>query len=468
MLIFQESIPASVGPVRSARYYYIAWAAEWRRRVRPRRRLAAGPPDAARPRATASSSTTPTSSAGATSFHRVDGPLRAAQPVHDRQEPARDRASASGRRTSPIKPAWTFAPDAPLAQRPQRRPDPGRVPVQHDHATTTTARRTRTCARSPARSKQIDAADRQAGRAEERRRHAHDVRAAQRRHPTSTASRPTSSAAGTAWIATNGTTIKGTWKKASLTKPTRFFDAGGKPVTLTVGQTFVQVMHDGHEGHDHGTARPAPPPRRPGLERRGSAPSRASSPLRHGASARGDLGVDRAGLARRRRPRSGSRLGALAGGGGEPAVDPVVGPGRRERRRRGGPGRAARRGCPAGPTISGSAPTADATTGVPQAIASMAGSPAASETTGRTTARAPRTSAASRSSGEARRVGERVADALAGGRAGERRAVVRRRADEQDPRRPRHRRRRAPTGPAGRGERRERPRAASPRSWRAS
>jgi hypothetical protein len=30
MLIFQENIPATVGPVRSARYYYIAWAAEWR------------------------------------------------------------------------------------------------------------------------------------------------------------------------------------------------------------------------------------------------------------------------------------------------------------------------------------------------------------------------------------------------------------------------------------------------------
>jgi hypothetical protein len=50
---------------------------------------------------------------------------------------------------------------------------------------------------------------------------------------------------GTAWIATNGTTIKGTWRKASMTGPTRFFDADGKPVTLTVGQTFIQVMPRG-------------------------------------------------------------------------------------------------------------------------------------------------------------------------------------------------------------------------------
>src|SRR3989442_533073 len=30
MLVLQERTPKSVGPVRSARYYYIAWAAEWR------------------------------------------------------------------------------------------------------------------------------------------------------------------------------------------------------------------------------------------------------------------------------------------------------------------------------------------------------------------------------------------------------------------------------------------------------
>src|SRR4029079_10691819 len=30
MLVFQENIPGEVGPVRSSRYYYIAWAAEWR------------------------------------------------------------------------------------------------------------------------------------------------------------------------------------------------------------------------------------------------------------------------------------------------------------------------------------------------------------------------------------------------------------------------------------------------------
>ena len=47
---------------------------------------------------------------------------------------------------------------------------------------------------------------------------------------------------GKAWISTNGRTIQGTWTKASLTAPTQFFDAAGEAVTLTVGQTFIQVM----------------------------------------------------------------------------------------------------------------------------------------------------------------------------------------------------------------------------------
>src|SRR5207247_8136483 len=47
---------------------------------------------------------------------------------------------------------------------------------------------------------------------------------------------------GPAWISTNGITVKGKWKKTSLTSATRFYDAAGKPVVLTVGQTFVQVM----------------------------------------------------------------------------------------------------------------------------------------------------------------------------------------------------------------------------------
>jgi hypothetical protein len=47
---------------------------------------------------------------------------------------------------------------------------------------------------------------------------------------------------GPAWIATNGTTIKGTWRKKTTSGPTLFYDSKGHQVTLTVGQTFVNVM----------------------------------------------------------------------------------------------------------------------------------------------------------------------------------------------------------------------------------
>ena len=47
---------------------------------------------------------------------------------------------------------------------------------------------------------------------------------------------------GRAWISTNGRTIEGTWKKSGTTKPTRFYDRAGNPVTLTAGQTFIQVV----------------------------------------------------------------------------------------------------------------------------------------------------------------------------------------------------------------------------------
>ena len=50
---------------------------------------------------------------------------------------------------------------------------------------------------------------------------------------------------GTAYISTNGRTVQGTWKKTGTTEPTRFFDKAGAPVTLTVGQTFLQVVRTG-------------------------------------------------------------------------------------------------------------------------------------------------------------------------------------------------------------------------------
>jgi len=42
-------------------------------------------------------------------------------------------------------------------------------------------------------------------------------------------------------------------------KATRFFDAAGKPVTMTVGQTFIQVMDTGTKVTVKDGKRPPPP-----------------------------------------------------------------------------------------------------------------------------------------------------------------------------------------------------------------
>ena len=68
---------------------------------------------------------------------------------------------------------------------------------------------------------------------------------------------------GVAWIATNGKTIKGTWRKKSLSAPTKFYNAAGVEVTLTAGQTFVNVMPTGTlvkitKGAPPPTASPSP------------------------------------------------------------------------------------------------------------------------------------------------------------------------------------------------------------------
>jgi Protein of unknown function (DUF3048) N-terminal domain/Protein of unknown function (DUF3048) C-terminal domain len=47
---------------------------------------------------------------------------------------------------------------------------------------------------------------------------------------------------GQALVFNNGGVVKATWKKASMTAPTLLYGPDGQPVTLTVGQTFVQVV----------------------------------------------------------------------------------------------------------------------------------------------------------------------------------------------------------------------------------
>ena len=241
MLVFQENIPTDVGPVRSSRYYYIAWAAE----LKALYAHAGGSPQAlATLKAQGSGQLVYNADEfrWGGSFHRISTRF-SPHNLYTTGKQLRGIATAQGARDGAIAWPWTFAPDLAI----RLRPTGGRIQVaylansiryDYDQATNTYLRSV------TGEKKQVDAATHQRVAPK------NVVIMLMSFGPLNDGSQKHRLEAkvvgtGTAWIATNGTTIKGTWKKTSLTSPTRFFDSAGKPVVLTVGQTFVQVMQIG-------------------------------------------------------------------------------------------------------------------------------------------------------------------------------------------------------------------------------
>ena len=239
MAIFQETLPAELGPVRSSRYYYIAWAAEWRAIYAH----SGGSPQALETLRTKGSGQLVYNADEfrySGTFHRIKTRL-APHNLYTTGAKLRTLGARLGARDQAYTAAWKFAPDAPL----EARPYGGTITVGYPYNTIkyTYDRTTNTYLRSVTGEKaETDAAT--------------SLRIAPQNvivmrmsfgplndgHPGAPRLEATVTGSGTAWISTNGRTIKGTWRKASLTKPTRFYDAAGNEVTLTVGQTFVQVL----------------------------------------------------------------------------------------------------------------------------------------------------------------------------------------------------------------------------------
>jgi DUF3048 family protein len=263
MLMFQEKEPTLVGPVRSSRYYYIAWAAEWRSVYVH----AGGSPQAL--------ATLRAKGRGQYVYNvddfRYEGVylwrLRTRSSPHNVYTDGpnlRKLAKVVGAKdlTQPPAPVWTFAPDAPYAKRPVGGTiDVGylanKIHYAYDRATNTYLRGV------SFEPKEVDAAT--------------GKRVAPKNvvimlvrfgplndgHPSKKRLEADLIGKGTAWISTNGRTIKGTWRKDGITKPTRFFDAAGKPVTMTVGQTFIQVLPTGSKVTiKDGKVPPLPAPQR--------------------------------------------------------------------------------------------------------------------------------------------------------------------------------------------------------------
>jgi len=239
MAIFQENLPTQIGPVRSARSYYIAWAAEWRAIYAH----SGGSPQAlATLRAKGNGQLVYNADEFRYSgtFHRVTTRL-APHNLYTTGAKLRALGTKLGARDQSYSAAWKFAPDAPLDARPYG----GTITVGYPENVIkyTYDRATNTYLRSVTGEKaETDAVG--------------AVRIAPQNvivmrmsfgplndgHPGPPRLEATVTGSGTAWISTNGRTIKGTWKKAALTKPTRFYDGAGNELTLTTGQTFVQVV----------------------------------------------------------------------------------------------------------------------------------------------------------------------------------------------------------------------------------
>jgi hypothetical protein len=243
MAIFQDNMPDVVGPVRSARYYYIAWAAEWRALYVH----AGGSPqaiDTLRAKGNGQLVYNADEFRYGRSFYRSRERF-SPHNLYAKGSTLRSLGKRVGAKDKSYNPVWQFAPDAPLDARPYGGTITLRYPanlVKYKYD-----RKTNTYLRSVTKeTKQTDAAD--------------GTRIAPKNvvvmmmrfgplndgHPNKHRLEATVIGSGTAWIATNGKTIKGTWKKTGLTKPTRFYDSKGREVTLTVGQTFVQVMRVGY------------------------------------------------------------------------------------------------------------------------------------------------------------------------------------------------------------------------------
>jgi hypothetical protein len=239
MMIFQEQMPADVGPVRSARYYFITWAAEWKAVYG---HVGGSPQAQATLRANGNGQLVYNADQfrwGHTYYRRIRERY-APHNVYSDAKSLQIMATKVGAENGILEPAWTFGPDAPL----EARPSGGiiRVEYAYNKIEYRYDRATNTYLRGVSGQKdQIDAAD--------------GKRVAPKNvvvmmvsfGPLNDGSNKHRLEAkvvgsGKAWISTNGQTILGTWKKKSLTDPTRFYDGDGKAVTFTAGQTFIQVM----------------------------------------------------------------------------------------------------------------------------------------------------------------------------------------------------------------------------------
>lgn len=244
MALFADQSAPLVGPIRSARLYYIAWAAEWRAAYVH----AGGSPQAIAYLRSPKGKGKVVFDANPFYYgNRFSWRTKNRRAPHNLYSDGKHlRAFARRVGAKPVNdqaPHWQFAPDAELG----KRPEGGRivVPYRYNKIVYTYDRKSNTYRRTVS----VEGKQKDAG-TKERIAPKNVVIMAMRFGPLNDGSNKGRLEArftgeGPAWIATNGKTIKGTWRKKSMTAPTLFFDRKGRQVVLTIGQTFVQVVPRG-------------------------------------------------------------------------------------------------------------------------------------------------------------------------------------------------------------------------------
>lgn len=245
MLLFQDRVPESVGPVRSARSYYIGWAAEWNAVYAH----VGGSPDALRTLREQGDGRLVFNADefrwGGVYFWRTTDRF-APHNVYTDGKSLRQLAERLGAKDGPAPgPVWTFRPAPPIRELPQG----ATIRVTYKFNTVTYAydRFTNSYPRSVAgEGEQFDAGT--GRRVAPRNVVVMRMRFGLLADGSGTGRQEADFiGSGTAWVSSNGVTVKGTWRKESLTGPTRFFDRDGDPIPLAPGQTFIQIVPGGSD-----------------------------------------------------------------------------------------------------------------------------------------------------------------------------------------------------------------------------
>ena len=260
LALFSEGNPPSVGPIRSSRLYFIAWAAEWNAVYAH----VGGSPQALALLRTAQGAGKAVWNAdqirlGNAYMWRINTRFAPHNVYTDARHLQLLVKVTHAPATMNYTPRWQFGPDPALAQRPVGGSITvpylaNRIQYSYDRATNTYPRTV------SVEGKEFDAGTKK------RIAPKNVVVMFMSFAPLNDGSQKHRLEAqftgtGKAWVFTDGGLVKGTWKKASLTAPTYFYGPNGRPVSLAVGQTFVQVVQIGtNVTYKLGKVPPAPSP----------------------------------------------------------------------------------------------------------------------------------------------------------------------------------------------------------------